>query len=102
MFGSRSRPIGRLFLLLPLLLATTALGQAPPLTTVQEVRWSDSGWGQGSDRNLVGRFSSRAFTVPRLARVQNCYLRQYDASNPPKYSRYTTALHVDFPLDYPQ
>jgi hypothetical protein len=63
-----------------------------------EVRWSDAGWGPGNDRNLVGRFASQTFTIPRLSRVQNCYVRQYDASVPPKYSRYTAALHLDYPL----
>lgn len=63
-----------------------------------EVRWSDTGWGPGNDRNLVGRFNTQNLTLPRVARVQNYYLRQYDASSPPKYSRYTTALHIDSPL----
>ncbi|MGB6679668.1 MAG: hypothetical protein WBE44_23435, partial [Terriglobales bacterium] len=30
-----------------------------------EVRWSDAGWGPGNDRNLVGRFTTQAFTIPR-------------------------------------
>jgi hypothetical protein len=63
-----------------------------------EVRWSDAGWGPGNDRNLVGRFTTQAFTIPRLSEVQDCYLQQYDNSVPPKYSRYTAALHVDYPL----
>jgi len=63
-----------------------------------EVRWTDAGWGQGNDRNLAGRFSSQTFTLPRLARIQNYFLRQYDTSVPPKYSRYSAALHLDFPL----
>ncbi len=63
-----------------------------------EVRWSDAGWGAGNDRNLAGRFNSQTFTLPRLARVQNYFLRLYDASVPPKYSRYSAALHLDFPL----
>ncbi|MGA8154172.1 MAG: hypothetical protein WB952_24710 [Terriglobales bacterium] len=63
-----------------------------------EARWSDAGWGTGNDRNLAGRFTTQTFTIPRLSRVQNCYLQQYDGSNPPRYSRYTTALHVDYPL----
>ena len=61
-----------------------------------EVRRTDSGWGMDNDRNLVGRFSTRTFSVPRLARVQDFYLRQYDASA--RYSRYSTALHLDYPL----
>ncbi len=63
-----------------------------------EVRWSDDGWGQGNDRNLAGRFNSQTFTLPRLARIQNYFLRLYDASVPPKYSRYSAALHLDYPL----
>jgi hypothetical protein len=63
-----------------------------------EVRWSDSGWGPYNDRNLVARFTTQTFTVPRLSQIQDCYLRQYDNSNPPKYSRCTTALHLDYPL----
>ena len=63
-----------------------------------EVRRTDSGWGQDNDRNLVGRFSTRTFSVPRLARVQDYFLRQYDGSSPAKYSRYSAALHLDYPL----
>ncbi len=63
-----------------------------------EVRWSDFGWGPDNDRNLVGRFTTRSFTVPRLGRVQDYFLRQYDNSTPTKYSRYSTALHLDYPL----
>jgi hypothetical protein len=62
-----------------------------------EVRRSDTGWGTDADRNLIGRFTSQIFTLTRLTRVQDYYLRQYDASTPPRYSRYSTALHVDYP-----
>jgi len=78
---------------------TLNAGVAPPGGGGIEVRWSDAGWGPGNDRNLVGRFTSQTFTIPRLSKVQSCYLRQYDASIPPKYSRYTAALHLDnYPL----
>jgi len=63
-----------------------------------EVRRTDYGWGQDNDRNLIGRFGTRSFTLPRWARVQDYFLRQYDNSNPAKYSRYSTALHIDYPL----
>jgi hypothetical protein len=63
-----------------------------------EVREHDYGWGQANDRNLLGRFSTQAFSLPRLARTQNYFLRLYDGSSPPRYSRYTAALHVDYPL----
>jgi hypothetical protein len=44
----------------------------------------------------MGRFVTRFFSVPRLARSFTIYLRQYDASG--HYSRYSSALHIDYPL----
>lgn len=64
-----------------------------------EVRAHDFGWGPSDDRNLIGRFSARSFTLARLARTQNYFLRLYDTSSPPRYSRYAAALHVDCPYD---
>jgi len=63
-----------------------------------EVRGNDFGWGQANDRNLLGRFSTETFSLARLAATQNYFLRLYDSSSPPKYSRYSAALHVDYPL----
>ncbi|MGA7909441.1 MAG: hypothetical protein WCA16_18685 [Candidatus Sulfotelmatobacter sp.] len=63
-----------------------------------EVRVHDFGWGTANDRNLLGRFNSQTFTLPRLARTQDYFLRLYDNSSPPRYSRYSAALHVDYPL----
>jgi hypothetical protein len=74
-------------------------GTAPPPGGGIEVRRSDGGWGVGSNGNLAGRFSLQNFTLPRLSRVQDYYLRQYDASNPPKYSRYSILLHIDRPYE---
>ena len=74
-------------------------GTAPPPGGGIEVRRSDGGWGAGSNGNLAGRFPSQSFTLPRLSRVQDYYLRQYDASNPPKYSRYSMLLHIDYPYE---
>jgi len=62
-----------------------------------EVRWSDFGWGPNNDQNLAGRFTTQTFTLPRLAKAQDYYLRQYDGSTPPKYSRFSAALHIDYP-----
>ena len=77
---------------------TVNAGLAPVSGGGIEVRWSDSGWGPGNDRNLVGRFTSQTFTIPRLSRVQSCYLRQFDGSVPPRFSRFSAALHLDYPL----
>ena len=63
-----------------------------------EVRFSDTGWGPYNDQNLSGRFTTQTFTLPRLSKVQDYFLRQYDASTPPRYSRFTAALHVDYPF----
>ena len=63
-----------------------------------EVRYTDAGWGVANNRNLVGRFTNSSFTLTRYARAQTYFLRSYDGSGPPKYSRYSTALHVDYPL----
>jgi hypothetical protein len=63
-----------------------------------EVRYSDSGWGAGYSGNLVGRFTDSSFTLTRYARGQAYFLKSYDGSGPPKYSRYSTALYVDYPL----
>ncbi len=77
---------------------TIDVGVDQPIAGGIEVRWSDFGWGQANDRNLAGRFATRSFTLPRLSRSEDYYLRQYDSSAPPKYSRYTMALHVDYPF----
>ncbi len=73
-------------------------GIAPPSGGGIEVRENDYGFGQANDRNLQGRFSTQTFSLPRLARTQNYFLRLYDNASPPKYSRYSAALHVDYPL----
>jgi hypothetical protein len=73
-------------------------GCAPPPGGGIEVRRSDSGWGPGGSANLAGRFTTEAFNLPRLSRVQDYYLQQYDGSSPAKYSRYSALLHVDYPL----
>ena len=55
----------------------------------------DFGWGTASDRNLVGRFTTRTFTLPKTDVTQDYYLRMYDGAQPANYSRYSTLLHVD-------
>jgi len=92
-----------LILLAGLMLAgsvSTLHAQGPALTTISEVRYSDTGWGTSNAGNLIGRFAAGSFTLPRYVRGQDYFLRSYDNSSPAKYSRYSTALHVDFPLDY--
>jgi hypothetical protein len=73
-------------------------GGVPPTGGGFEVRRTDGGWGLGCDGNLVGRYTTQTFSLSRLSRVQEYYLRQYDASSPAKYSRDSALLHVDYPL----
>ena len=77
---------------------TIDAGFAPGVNEGIEVRRTDAAWGADNDRNLVGRFTSQSFTVTRYGRVQDYFLRRFDGSTPPKYSRYSTGLHVDWPL----
>ncbi len=70
-------------------------GAEPPAGGGFELRRSDLAWGAANDRNLIGRFTSRTFTAPRLARTQDYFLRPYDAAG--NYSRYSTLLHLDWP-----
>jgi hypothetical protein len=63
-----------------------------------EVRYKDIGWGADNNRNLIGRFTTSTFSLTRYARAQSYFLRSYDGSVPAKYSRYSTVLHVDYPL----
>ena len=77
---------------------TIDAGFAPGPGEGVEVRSSDAGWGPDNDRNLAGRFSARSFTLPRFSRAQDYFLRRYDGSSPPKYSRFSAGVHVDWPL----
>jgi len=77
--------------------ASLDAGTPPPAGGGIEVRWSDFGWGPANDQNLAGRFTTQTFTLPRLAKVQDYFLRQFDATTPPKYSRRSAALHIDYP-----
>ncbi|MGA7220442.1 MAG: hypothetical protein WBX38_19155 [Candidatus Sulfotelmatobacter sp.] len=73
-------------------------GVAPPSGCGIEVRANDYGFGPANDRNLLGRFGTQTFSLARLAATQSYFLRMYDSSSPPRYSRYSAALHVDIPL----
>jgi len=76
---------------------TIDIGRTVPTGYGVEVRRTDSGWGPDNDRNLVGRFTTESFTVPRLAKRQDYFLRLFDASAPPLYSQHSALLHIDYP-----
>lgn len=96
-YSSGGNPVTAFSSVTPIILSGQALININDVSFV-EVRWSDSGWGPYNDQNLAGRFTTQTFTLPRLARVQDYFLRQFDDSTPPKYSRYSAALHLDRPL----
>ena len=73
-------------------------GFTPPSGWGIEVRTSDTGWGMTNSGNLIGRYAVSTFTLSRFARAQGYFLRSYDNSSPPRYSRYSAALYVDYPL----
>ncbi len=75
---------------------TVDAGQAPPAGGGFEVRRSDSGWGVGvtgsASGNLVLRSPVRGFSLPVSAVNESFYIRMYDASTPPLYSRRSAAI----------
>lgn len=77
---------------------TVDCGVTPPAGGGIEVRRTDYAWGADNDRNLIGRFTTQTFTLPRLARIQTYCVKQFDAGAPAKYSRHATMLHVDYPF----
>ncbi|HUS19119.1 MAG TPA: hypothetical protein VMZ25_05680 [Terriglobales bacterium] len=77
---------------------TVDCGVAPPVGGGVEVRRTDFAWSAETDRNLIGRFTTQVFTLPRLARIQTYCIRQFDTATPHRYSRNATALHVDYPF----
>ena len=79
-------------------LSAASPAQGPALTTINEVRYTDAGWGAGYNGNLAGRFTSSSFALLRYARAQGYFLRSYDGSEPPRYSRNSAKLYVDYPL----
>ena len=81
---------------------TTALqidaGMAPPAGGGFEVRRRDGGFGPGVDQDLVLRSPVRSFSIPREAQVERYYVRMYDGSTPPVYSRFSSAVVVNLPV----
>jgi hypothetical protein len=73
-------------------------GTDPPAGGGFEVRLRDWDFGAGVDQNLVLRSPVRSFSIPRTAQVESYYVRMYDASNPPLYSRQSSAVFTNLPV----
>jgi len=81
---------------------TTALqvdaGTAPPAGGGFEVRRRDWDFGPGVDQDLVLRSPVRSFSIPREGQVEQYYVRMYDGSTPPVYSRFSSAVFTNLPV----
>lgn len=72
-----------------------AVGQNAPTGGGFEVRRTDWAFRPGSDPDLVLRSPVPNFTIPREGPIEQYYIRMYDASTPPVYSRYSSAVFVN-------
>ena len=68
-----------------------------------EVRRQDANFGNGtqpgtSSQGLVVRSLVPALTLPRAAEIEQFFVRMYDGSTPPLYSRVSAAIFTDVPL----
>ena len=81
---------------------TTALqvdaGLAPPPGGGFEVRRRDNAFGPNIAQDLVLRSPVRSFSLPREAQLERYFVRMYDASNPPLYSRLSSAIFINLPV----
>lgn len=73
-------------------------GMAPPAGGGFEVRRRDGEFGPGVDQDLVLRSPVRSFSIPREGQIEHYYVRMYDASTPPLYSRFSSAVFTDLPV----
>jgi hypothetical protein len=73
-------------------------GVDPPAGGGFEVRRRDGDFGPYVDQDLVLRSPVRSFSIPRAAQVEQYFVRMYDGSNPPVYSRFSSAVFTDVPV----
>jgi hypothetical protein len=74
-------------------------GTAAPTGGGFEVRRRDWNFGPAVDQDLVLRSPVRNFSIPREAQVEQYYVRMYDGSTPPVYSRFSSAVVMDVPVE---
>jgi hypothetical protein len=73
-------------------------GVSPPAGGGFEVKRKDWTFGPWVDSDLVLRSPVPNFIIPRLAAVEQYYVRMYDGSTPPNYSQFSSAVFADVPL----
>ena len=62
------------------------------------MRLRDWDFGQRVDQDLVLRSPVRSFSIPRTAQLERYFIRMYDASNLPLYSRLSSAVFTNLPV----
>lgn len=77
---------------------SVSTGAAAPQGGGFEVRRRDWSFGPGTDADLVLRSPAGNFDIPRAAAVEQFYVRMYDGSTPPVYSRFSSAVFVNLPV----
>jgi hypothetical protein len=73
-------------------------GTAPPAGGGFEVRRRDWNFGPGVDQDLVLRSPVRSFSIPREGQVERYFVRMFDGSTPPVYSRFSSAVFTNLPV----
>lgn len=69
----------------------------PPANGGFEVRWRDNNFGPNVHEDLVLRSPVPNFTIVRSEDQQQFYVRMYDGSSPPLYSRISAAIFTNVP-----
>ena len=77
---------------------TLDTGEKAPLNGGFEVRRRDNTFGLGGDSDLVLRSTTSNISIPRIADVEQYYVRTYDACVPPNYSLFSAAVFVNIPM----
>jgi hypothetical protein len=72
-------------------------GTAAPAGGGFEVRRRDWNFGAQVDQDLVLRSPVRSFAIPRAGQVERYYVRMFDGSTPPLYSRFSSAIYTNLP-----
>jgi hypothetical protein len=75
-----------------------AAGVSAPAGGGFEVRRQDWHFAPSSDSDLVLRSPVSNFSISREAAMEQYYIRQYDGSTPPNYSRFSSAVFINVPL----
>jgi len=77
---------------------TLDTGDKAPINGGFEVRRRDNTFGPGQDSDLVLRSPTSNISIPRLAAVEQYYIRTYDAHVPPNYSLFSAAIFINVAL----